>query len=101
MSRTEHNTHDLDRMANKRAGRKMGWYLHAMVFGLVNLGLIAMAALGGYHWHIFQGIGWALGLFIHGLVVFVFMPGNGLRERMVERERAQLAAQPSFQRDPW
>lgn len=112
MSRTEHFTNDLERLANKRAGRKLGWYLHALVFALVNLSLIAMAALGDYHWHTFQTFGWALGLFIHGLMVFVFMSGNGLRERMVARERAHLTGStamlasagptaPTAQSDPW
>jgi hypothetical protein len=105
MSRTEHFSNDLDRLANKRANRKMGWYIHAFVFLAVNLGWMAIAAASGRPWVFFPSFGWALGLAIHGFVVFAFAPGNGLRERMVERERAllavQLAAQPSFQRDPW
>ena len=106
MSRTDHFSNDLDRIANKRASRKMGWYIHAFVFVLVNLGLMAMAALSGRDWVMAPSFGWALALLIHGLLVFVFMPGNGLRERMVARERAQLNAMAgqtaqTAQRDPW
>jgi hypothetical protein len=88
---------ELDHLAQKRASRKMGWYIHALVFLTVNLGLATLAAMAGRYWVVFPTFGWSLALFIHGLVVFLFMPGNGLRERMVQRERAHLIAQ----RDPW
>ena len=109
MSRTTHFTNDLDRIAHKRASRKIGWYMHAFVFVLVNLGLMAVAALSGKPWVIFPAFGWAMALIIHGLFVFVFMPGNGLREGMVARERARLTAMTATtgqtaqttQRDPW
>lgn len=106
MSRTTHFTNDLDRLAHRRAGRKMGWYIHAFVFILVNLGLMALAALSGRDWVMAPSFGWALALAIHGLVVFVFMPGNGLRERLEARERAHLNTQAAqagqtAQRDPW
>jgi hypothetical protein len=97
MSKEANFTDDIDHLAHKRASRKMGWYLHAFVFVAVNLALAALAAAGARPHVMFPSLGWALGLFIHGLVVFVFLPGNGLRERMVQRERAYLTAQ----RDPW
>lgn len=102
---TEPGTDALERLAHQRANCKMSWYVHAFVFLAVNLGLVAIAAASGRHWVFFPSFGWALGLAIHGFVVFAFTPGNGLRERMVERERAlltvQLAAQAVQQRDPW
>jgi 2TM domain len=97
MSRHDTFSNDLDRLAHKRASRKMGWYIHAFVFTIVNLGLLALSVASGKNWAIFPALGWGLGLAIHGLVVFTFLPGNGLRERMVQREREQLTAQ----RDPW
>lgn len=90
MSTTTRLSNDLDRLAQQRARRKMGWYLHALVYITVNLGLAALAAFSGRYWAIFPALGWALALLIHGLAVFVFMPGNGLRERMVQREREAL-----------
>ena len=101
MSRHDTFTNDFERMAHKRASRKMGWYIHAFVFTAVNLGLAALASISGHHWVVFPTLGWGLALAIHGLVVFVFLPGNGLRERMVQRERDQLAAKVPAQRDPW
>ena len=97
MSKEANFTDDIDSLAHKRASRKMGWYIHAFVFVVVNLGLAALAAAGGRPSVMAPSLGWALGLFTHGLVVFIFLPGNSLRERMVQRERAYLTAQ----RDPW
>ena len=104
MSAAANFTNDLDgsvdRLARKRVGRKLGWTMHAFVFVTVNLGLAALAAFSGRHWVAFPSLGWGLGLLIHGLVVFVFMPGNAWRERMVQRERAHLTTLLRTQRDP-
>jgi len=100
MTKTVHYANDLDRLAHQRARRKMGWYLHAFVYITVNLGLAVLSALNGRYWTIFPALGWGLGLLIHGLVVFVFMPGNGLRERMVQREREALQ-KGRIGADPW
>ena len=37
---------ELDRIARKRAGAKMGWYFHAMVYVLVNLFFLARSKYG-------------------------------------------------------
>ncbi|RYY64524.1 MAG: 2TM domain-containing protein, partial [Comamonadaceae bacterium] len=37
---------DIERIARKRAGAKLGWYLHATVFVLVNLGMIVASYFG-------------------------------------------------------
>ena len=87
----------LDRLARKRAGAKLGWYLHALVFVAVNTGLALLAGLTGQNWAIFPALGWGLGLGIHGAVVFLAMPGGGWRERLVQQERERLLAE----RDPW
>ena len=97
MHKNANITDDIDQLAHKRVSRKMGWYTHAFIFVAVNLGLAALTAIGARPTLMAPSLGWALGLFIHGLVVFVFQPGNGLRERMIQRERAYLTAQ----RDPW
>jgi len=88
---------DIERLARKRAAAKLGWFIHAIVFILVNLLLAAIAAMQGRSWAVYPAFGWALGLAIHGLVVFVFTGGAGLHERMIQRERERLA----LQRDPW
>ena len=87
----------IDRLARKRAGAKMGWYIHATVYVAVNLMLVALAASSGRHWAVFPALGWGLGLAIHGLVVFIVTGGAGLHERLVQQERQRLATQ----RDAW
>jgi hypothetical protein len=86
---------DLDRMARRRAGAKLGWYIHASVYIAVNLLLATLAAASGKTWAIYPALGWGIGLAIHGAVMFVL--AGGLHERLVERERQRLA----LQRDPW
>jgi hypothetical protein len=83
---------DIDRLARKRAGAKLGWYTHAAVFTVVNLALFAMSdhGLGSRPWSVYPLLGWGLGLVLHGISVFVLGTGSGLRERMVQKEREQL-----------
>ena len=86
---------DIDRLARKRAGAKLGWYVHATVFVLVNLGLYLMSAeaFGTRTWSIKPVLGWGLGLLMHGIAVFVLGSGGGIRERMVQKERERLLRQ--------
>ena len=85
---------ELERLARKRAGMRMGLAIHATVFVCVNLMLAGISLLSGRYWAMFPFFGWGLGLAIHALVVT--MSGGGLMERMVQRERERLAA-----RDAW
>ena len=87
----------IERMARKRAGAKMGWYIHATVYVAVNLMLVMLAASSGRNWAVFPALGWGLGLAIHGLVVFIVTGGAGLHERLVQQERQRLVAR----RDAW
>ena len=86
---------DIDRLARKRAGAKLGWYIHAAVYVVVNLFIFAMSqyAFGHRPWSVFPLLGWGLGLVLHGLAVFVLGSGSGLRERLVEQERERLRNQ--------
>lgn len=90
-------THHIDRLARKRAGAKLGWYIHAAVFIAVNLLLALLSAMSDRSWAIFPAFGWGIGLAVHGVVVFFATGGSGLHERLVQRERERL----SLQRDPW
>jgi hypothetical protein len=81
---------EIERLARRRAGKKMGWYIHAFVYICVNIGLALLSSLGSGHWVIFPALGWGLGLLIHGLVVFVAPPGSDFRERLVQQERERL-----------
>ena len=70
---------ELEQLARKRAGARMGWYVHATVYIAVNAVLATLSLATGRHWAIFPALGW------------------GLHERLVQQERARLASQ----RDPW
>ena len=80
----------IDALARKRAGAKMGWYVHALVYVCVNAGLALISVSSGRPWFVFPLAGWGLGLAIHGLVVWLAGPGAHLRQSLVERERAAL-----------
>lgn len=81
----------LERRARRRVGMKMGFYIHALVFVLVNLGLFALNRYtGGERWAIFPLLGWGLGLAIHGIVTFISLQGEGLRDRMLRSEMERL-----------
>ncbi len=85
---------DLQRRAQRRVNRKMGFYIHATVFVLVNLGLAAINWVGGGKaWHLWPLAGWGLGLAIHGIVTFASLSGDGLRKRMLDAELARLKRQ--------
>ena len=83
---------DLERLAHKRAGAKLGWYVHAAVYSAVSLFILALSSygFGNRSWPAFPLLGWGLGLALHGISVFLLGPGGGLGERLLQRERAHL-----------
>ena len=87
----------LEQLARKRAGAKLGWYIHASVYLAVNLLLVSLSLASGRHWAVFPLLGWGLGLAVHGAVVFLLTGGAGIHERLVQQERERL----TLQRDPW
>jgi hypothetical protein len=88
---------EMERLARRRAGAKLGWFIHAAVFVCVNALLVTISLASGKPWAVFPLMGWGLGLAIHGAVVWLGGPGSALYERLLHNERARLAAQ----RDPW
>ena len=86
---------ELDRLARKRAGAKMGWFFHAAVYLIVNLFVFGMSqyAFGSRSWSVFPLLGWGLGLALHGASVWLLGSGGDLRERMVQKERERLQRQ--------
>ena len=87
----------LEATARRRAGARMGWYVHAMVYLAVNTVLMLVSFSTGRNWAIFPALGWGLGLLLHGLGVWLSLGGGGLQQRLIDQERARL----SSQRDPW
>jgi hypothetical protein len=95
---------ELEQTARRRAGAKLGWYVHAMVYLCVNLMLAGIALATGRTWAIYPFLGWGLGLAIHGVVIWMVTGGGGLQERLIAAERARIdREQPAFAsgRDPW
>ena len=80
----------LERLAQRRASAKMGWFSHAAVYVAVNLGLALASLLSGRSWMSGPLLGWGLGLALHGLAVWLSGPKDALRQRMLEHERAAL-----------
>jgi hypothetical protein len=82
---------ELMRRAKRRVDMKMGFYMHLLVFVLVNLFLFALNTWqGGHRWHGWPLFGWGIGLAIHGIVTYLNLSGEGLRERMLADEVEKL-----------
>ena len=76
--------------AKKRVEAKIGFYIHLAVYVGVNVVLIVinLTTLPRYLWFPWPLFGWGIGLFFHGMSVFVFS-GKEFREakeRMIEKE---------------
>lgn len=82
---------DLYARARRRVAMRTGLYTHALVFVLVNLGLLALNGLtGGYRWSVWPALGWGVGLAIHAIVTLLNLQGEGWRQRMLAREIEHL-----------
>jgi hypothetical protein len=81
---------DLQRIARRRAGAKLGLYIHASVYVAVNalLALVQLQTTPQVHWNLWPLAGWGLGLAIHASVVL--LAASGLRERMEAAELRKL-----------
>jgi hypothetical protein len=92
---TKLSDEEIDVLARKRAGAKMGWFIHATVFVLVNVLIFARSeyGFGNRSWSIWPLLGWGFGLAMHGMAVFVLGGSSPLRERLVQRERDKLLQQ--------
>jgi 2TM domain len=88
---------EIERLARRRAGAKLGWFIHAAVFVSVNALLMTISLANGKPWAFFPLMGWGLGLAIHGAVVWLGSPGSALHEWLLQTERTRLQAR----RDPW
>lgn len=83
---------EIDRLARKRAAAKLGWYVHATVYVLVN-GFLLLSSYFGFRsraWNIYPALGWGLGLALHFVSVFLLGKGSGFREQLVRRERERI-----------
>jgi hypothetical protein len=81
---------DLQRIARRRAGAKLGLYIHAFVYVAVNafLAVVQLQTTPQLHWNLWPLAGWGLGLAIHASVVL--LAASGLRARMEAAELRRL-----------
>ena len=86
---------EMERLAHKRAGAKLGWYFHLAVYILVNSFMFALTYFGlrSRPWSMYPVLGWGLGLALHGVSVFLLGQGGGFREKLVQQERERLQRQ--------
>jgi hypothetical protein len=80
--------HEAYRKAQRRVDAKIGFFVHAVVYLLVNALLVGinLTTSPGYLWFLWPLGGWGLGLFFHALSVFLFVEGSTLKQRMIARE---------------
>ena len=83
---------EIEQLAQKRANAKMGWYIHAAVYVLVNMLIFAKSSYGWGtgRWSPEPMFGWGFGLAMHGMAVFVLGKGSSVRDRMVAKERERI-----------
>jgi hypothetical protein len=76
--------------AKKRVEAKIGFFVHLAVYVGVNILLILINLITSpqYLWFKWPLIGWSIGVFFHGLSVFVFSSRglSAVKERMIEEE---------------
>ena len=76
--------------AKKRVKAKMGFYIHLAVYIGVNILLIITNLITSpqYLWFVWPLFGWGIGVFFHGMSIFVFSGRKfkGIKERMIEKE---------------
>ena len=95
--------HELDRehqaykKAEKRAEELQGFYIHALIYIVVNAGLFTINALtrgdSGNWWFYWPLAGWGVGVAIHALATFGGVFGDDWKERKAAQlyERSQRA----------
>ena len=90
---------ELRRKARKRAKAKTSFYIHLIVYIVVNILLVSIwyftSDSSGLPWFIFPLVGWGIALVIHGVVAFHGSSLEDMEDRMTERELAKLKAQQS------
>ena len=87
------NPDPVERLARRRAGARLGLYVHATVYLVVNSGLLVLDSLGaGARWAWYPMLGWGLGLVLHAAFVTLALPGGRLFEVLLARERRALRA---------
>ena len=95
---TQLSEQEIYQEAKKRVEEKKGFFVHFIVYILVNILLVviwAFPAGGGYPWFLWCLGGWGIGLLFHFLGVFVFSRKTGWDRREIEKEAAKIKREQS------
>ena len=92
------NHDELHKKAEARVDARIGFYIHAAVYALVNALLWVINAIASpeYLWARWPTMGWGIGLVSHGVAVALSQRGRkcgGLRERMIKVEMEDMERQ--------
>jgi hypothetical protein len=87
--------------AHARVQAIKGFYVHATIYVLVNLGLFVINwVTPGNWWFYWPLIGWGVGLLIHALVMFVFGGRGPWGEDWEERKTREMMDKDEAGRPP-
>jgi hypothetical protein len=88
---------EIRKLAESRVSRKKGFFIHLIVYIVVNSFLVIIWAITSsvakfwFPWFIFPLAGWGVGLLFHGMSVFAFPQGGSDWERKeIEKEMDKL-----------
>ena len=78
--------------AKKRVEVKIGFFIHLLVYLLVNTMLIAinLSTSSDHIWTAGPLLGWGIGLLFHGTGVFLFSGLIQVKERMIQKELSKF-----------
>ena len=78
--------------AKKRVEVKIGFFIHLLVYLLVNTMLIAinLSTSSDHIWTAGPLLGWGIGLFFHGVGVFLFSGLTQVKENMIQKELSKF-----------
>ena len=74
--------------AKERVEEKLGFYSHLGAYVVVNLFLIILNLMldRSNLWFYWPLAGWGVGLFFHGMGIFIWGEGSSVKERMIKEE---------------
>lgn len=80
--------YDAYRRARRRVDAKIGFFIHAAIYVLVNALLIGinLSTSPNYLWFFWPLGGWGVGMFFHAMSVFLFVEGSAMKQRMIDQE---------------
>lgn len=86
---------DLPIVAKRRVQARMGFFIHAMMYAVMNAGIFAIWYATGatYPWFIWPLLGWGIALLAHSITLFLG-PGSPYETRAIQRELHRLRTLP-------